>query len=98
MVAELLEEHGDQGLGLDIVTGNRNLEKNVILSSKSNIYLMDIDISEWSQSTNKHFAQIDCHQACNYLPITDFLQQIIYSGDLLFYNSFAPNKKRACFE
>ena len=80
MVAELLEEHGDQGLGLDIVTGNRNLEKNAILNSKSNIYLMDIDISEWSQSANKHFAQIDCHSACNYLPIMDFLQQIKYSG------------------
>ena len=44
MVAELLEEHGDQGPGLDTVTGNRNLEKNVILNSKSNIYLMDMDI------------------------------------------------------
>ena len=86
MVAELLEEHGDQGLGLHIVTGNRNLEKNALLNSKSSIYSMDIHISEWSQSTNKHFAQIDCHPACNYLPIMDFLQQIKYSGDL-FYNS-----------
>ena len=41
MVAEPLEEHGDQGLGLDIVTGNRNLEKNVTL--KSNIYLTNIN-------------------------------------------------------
>ena len=33
MVAELLEEHRDQSLGLGTVTGNRNLQKNVILKS-----------------------------------------------------------------
>ena len=33
MVAELLEEHRDQSLGLGAVTGNRNLQKNVILKS-----------------------------------------------------------------
>ena len=41
VVAEVLEEHRDQDLGLAIVTGNRNLEKNV--TSKSNIYLTNIN-------------------------------------------------------